>query len=130
MTVTPERRKEVDFITPVASGIREIIVTGPGAAPLRSLDDLSGREVYVARASSYYESLTALNNHLRERQLPPIKLRDAPGHFETEDTLEMANAGLVKIVPADEYSARFWKAIYPNIVLHEESGAAPRFCGH
>lgn len=120
LTITPERRKEVDFITPVASGIREIIVTGPGAAPLRSLDDLSGREVYAARSSSYYESLTALNNRLRERRLPLVKLRDAPGHFETEDTLEMANAGLVKIVPADEYSARFWKAIYPNIVLHED----------
>jgi membrane-bound lytic murein transglycosylase MltF len=120
LTITPERSKEVDFITPVASGIREIIVTGPGAAPLRALDDLSGHEVYVARASSYYESLTALNNHLRERKLPPIKLREAPGHFETEDTLEMANAGLVKIVPADEYSAKFWKAIYPNIVLHED----------
>jgi membrane-bound lytic murein transglycosylase MltF len=120
LTVTPERRKEVDFITPVAGGIREIIVTGPGAALLRSLDDLSGREVYVARASSYYESLSALNNLFRERKLPLIKLRDAPGHFETEDTLEMANAGLVKIVPADEYSARFWKEIYPNIVLHED----------
>jgi len=120
LTVTPERRKQVDFIAPVAGGIREIIVTGPGAAPLHSLDDLSGREVYVARASSYYESLTALNNQLRERKLPPLKLRDAPGHFETEDTLEMVNAGLVKIVPADEYLARFWKEIYPNIVLHED----------
>jgi membrane-bound lytic murein transglycosylase MltF len=27
---------------------------------------------------------------------------------------------LVKIVPADEYLAKFWKEIYPNIVLHED----------
>lgn len=120
LTVTPERQKQVDFIAPVATGIREIIVTGPGAPPLRSLDDLSGREVYVARASSYFESLSALNDSLRQRKLPLIKLREAPGHFETEDTLEMANAGLVKIVPADAYLAKFWKEIYPNIDLHEE----------
>jgi membrane-bound lytic murein transglycosylase MltF len=120
LTVTPERQKQVDFIAPVATGIREIIVTGPGAPPLRSLDDLSGREVYMARASSYFESLSALNDRLRQRKLPLIKLREAPGHFETEDALEMANAGLVKIVPADEYLAKFWKEIYPNIALHEE----------
>jgi membrane-bound lytic murein transglycosylase MltF len=120
LTVTPERQKQVDFITPVATGIREIIVTGPGAPPLRRLDDLSGREVYVGRASSYFESLTALNDSLRLRKLPLIKLREAPGHFETEDTLEMANAGLVKIVAADEYSARFWREVYPNIVLHQD----------
>jgi membrane-bound lytic murein transglycosylase MltF len=120
LTVTPERQKQMDFIAPVATGIREIIVTGPGAPPLRSLDDLSGREVYVARASSYFESLSALNDSLRQRKLPLIKLRESPGHFETEDALEMANAGLVKIVPADEYLAKFWKEIYPNIALHED----------
>jgi membrane-bound lytic murein transglycosylase MltF len=120
LTITPERQKQVDFVDPVATGIREIIVTGPGAAPLRSLDDLAGREVYVARASSYFESLTAINNRLAQRKLPLIKLRAAPGNFETEDTLEMANAGLVKIVPADEYLAKFWKEIYPNIELHED----------
>jgi membrane-bound lytic murein transglycosylase MltF len=120
LTVTPERQQLVDFVTPVASGVREIIVTGPGAPVLRSLDDLAGREVYVAHASSYYESLTAINNGLRQRRLPPITLREAPGNFETEDTLEMTNAGLVKIVPADEYLAKFWQAIYPNIVLHED----------
>jgi membrane-bound lytic murein transglycosylase MltF len=120
LTITSERQKQVDFINPVATGIREVIVTGPGAPPLHSLDDLAGREIYVARASSYYDSLTAINNSLRQRKMPLIKLREAPGHFETEDTLEMVNAGLVKIVPADEYLAKFWKQIYPNIVLHED----------
>ena len=81
LTVTAERRKQVDFITPVATGIREIIVTGPGAPPLRSLEDLSGREVYVGRSSSYFESLTALNDILRQRKRPLIRLREAPGHF-------------------------------------------------
>jgi membrane-bound lytic murein transglycosylase MltF len=120
LTVTPERRQQVDFVQPVASGVREIVVTGPGAAPLRTLEDLSGHEVYVARHTSYYQSLLELNRRLQRRGLAPARLREAPGHFETEDVLEMANAGLVTTVVADDYLARFWKQIYPNLVLHEE----------
>jgi len=120
LTVTPARSKLVDFVTPVAEGVQEVIVTGPGAPALRSLDDLSGREVYVQPTSSYFESLTRINDGFRSRRMAPVKLRNAPGHFETEDILEMANAGLVNIVVADDYLAKFWKEVYPNITLHPD----------
>jgi membrane-bound lytic murein transglycosylase MltF len=120
LTVTPARAQQVDFVTPVAEGVQEIIVTGPGAPPLHSLDDLSGKEVYVQPTSSYYESLTRINDGFRARRMAPIRLRNAPGHFETEDILEMANAGLVKVAVADDYLAKFWKEIYPNITLHPD----------
>jgi membrane-bound lytic murein transglycosylase MltF len=120
LTITPARAKQVDFVTPVAEGVQEIIVTGPTAPPLHSLDDLSGKEVYVQPTSSYFESLTHINDGFRARKMPPIKLRNAPGNFETEDTLEMLNAGLVKIVVADDYLAKFWKEVYPNITLHPD----------
>ena len=120
LTITPARSKLVDFVAPVAAGVQEIIVTGPQAAALHSLDDLSGREVYVQPSSSYFESLTRLNEEFRSRRIAPIKLRNAPGHFETEDILEMANAGLVNVVVADDYLAKFWKEVYPNIALHPD----------
>ena len=120
LTITPKRAQSVDFIVPAATGVREIIVTGPGAPALRSLDDLSGQEIYVQRASSYYESLSALNERLRQRKMIPIRLREAPGRFETEDLLEMANAGLVRTVVADDYLAHFWKQVYPNLTVHDE----------
>jgi membrane-bound lytic murein transglycosylase MltF len=120
LTITPARLRQVDFVRPVASGVQEIIVTGPGAPALHSLDDLSGREIYVQPATSYYESLNDLNADFHVRGLPPVRLRKAPGNFETEDVLEMANAGLVKTVVADNYLATFWKEVYPNIVLHPE----------
>ena len=120
LTITPARAKQVDFVTPIAAGVQEIIVTGPAAPPLHNLDDLSGQEVYVQPTSSYFESLTHVNDGFRSRNMAPIKLRSAPGHFETEDILEMANAGLVKIVVADDYLAKFWKEVYRNITLHPE----------
>jgi membrane-bound lytic murein transglycosylase MltF len=120
LTITPERRKIVDFTTPAARAVKELIVTGPGAPPLATLDDLAGKDIYVSRATSYYESLVALNQDFRRRGLAPMRLREAPGNFETEDILEMANAGLVNIAVADGYIARLWRQVYPNIQVRED----------
>lgn len=120
LTITPKRAQQVAFITPAASGVREIIVTAPGAPSLHSLEDLSGQSIYVQRTSSYYESLQALNETLRQHKRAPVQLREAPGHFETEDLLEMANAGLVPIVVADDYLAHFWKQVLPNLNVHDD----------
>jgi membrane-bound lytic murein transglycosylase MltF len=120
LTITPERSRLVDFTTPVARNVSELIITGPGAPPLATLDDLAGKEIYVSRATSYYDSLVALNQQFLRRGLAPIRLREAPGNFETEDILEMANAGLVKIVVADGYIANLWRQVYPNISVHED----------
>jgi membrane-bound lytic murein transglycosylase MltF len=120
LTITPERSKIVDFAAPAARDVKELIVTGPGAAPLAKLDDLAGKELYVSRATSYYENLLALNQSFRQRGLAPMRLREAPGNFETEDVLEMANAGLVNIVVADGYIAKLWQRVYPNIRVRED----------
>jgi membrane-bound lytic murein transglycosylase MltF len=120
LTITPERSKIVDFTAPAARDVKELIVTGPTAPALATLDDLAGKEVYVSRATSYYESLQSLNQRFRERSMAPMRLREAPGNFETEDVLEMVNAGLVNIVVADGYIAKLWRAVYPNIRVRED----------
>jgi membrane-bound lytic murein transglycosylase MltF len=120
LTVTPERSRLVDFVAPAATGVREIVVTGLRAPALHSLDDLAGQQVYARRSTSYYQSLTSLNDSFRRRKLAPMILRDAPEHFETEDLLEMTNAGLVQIVVADDYLARFWHQVYPNLNVRED----------
>ncbi len=67
LTITPRRSAEVAFVEPAARGVKELLVTGPGAPPIRSLDDLANREVYVNKSTSYYEHLQALNVRLRAR---------------------------------------------------------------
>src|SRR5262245_18399275 len=52
LTITPERHKFVDLYDPVVSGINEIAVTGPDSPELASLDDLSGKDVYLRKSSS------------------------------------------------------------------------------
>ena len=61
LTITPERQKLVDFTAARMSNVSEVVVTGPASPKIASLDDLAGKEVFVRKSSSYYESLVALN---------------------------------------------------------------------
>jgi membrane-bound lytic murein transglycosylase MltF len=118
LTVTPERQKLVDFTPPTATNVDEIVVTGPGAPTIASSDDLSGQSVFVRRSSSFFESLTALNGQLAAKGKKPVIIKEAPEELESEDILEMVNAGLVKITVADSHMAGFWKQMFPALVLH------------
>lgn len=120
LTVTPEREKLVDFSPPTVENVNEVVVTGPGAAAIASVDDLSGQEVFVRPSSSYRESLLALNAQLAAKGRKPVVIKPAPEELETEDILEMVNAGLVKISVADSYLAGFWKQVFPAIVVHDK----------
>ncbi len=53
VTVTPEREKLVAFSEPTRKGVNQVLVTGPGAPPIASLDDLAGREVFIRKSSLY-----------------------------------------------------------------------------
>jgi membrane-bound lytic murein transglycosylase MltF len=119
LTVTPARQQLVDFTNPTRKDVSEVVVTGPGAPPITSVDDLSGQEVFVRRTSSYYESLLALNERLRAAGKPPVALVAAPENLEDEDLLEMVNAGLVKITVVDSYLAEFWKKIFTDLIVHD-----------
>ena len=118
LTITPARLKQVDFTDPWYKNASEIVVTGPAAEPISNVEDLSGKEVYVRKSSSFCESLEKVNGDLVKARKAPVKVRLAPEELETEDILEMVNAGLVKITIADNHIAEFWKQILTKIVLH------------
>ncbi|HKD18279.1 MAG TPA: lytic transglycosylase F, partial [Thermoanaerobaculia bacterium] len=124
LTITPERRKLVDFSRPILSGINEIVVTGPASPPIQTLDDLSGKEVFVRKSSSYYESLQRVNARFAKAGKAPVRLRAAPENLQDEDLLEMLNAGLVHCVVADDNIANFWAKIFPDIRTHPDVAIA------
>jgi membrane-bound lytic murein transglycosylase MltF len=118
MTVTPERLQMVDFSAPWIAGVDEIVVTRPDSPPVASVDDLSGREVFVRQTSSYYQSLLALNERLAAQGKPPVKITPAPEELEDEDLMEMANAGLVDVLVVDNHKAWFWQRVWPKLRLY------------
>jgi membrane-bound lytic murein transglycosylase MltF len=120
ITVTPERLEKVDFSNPAVKNVSEIVISGPASAPIASVDDLSGKEVFVRKGSIYHESLEKLNADLAKRGKPAVKLRFAPENLEDEDLLEMTNAGLVQYVVVEDFLARFWASVLPAIKLHPE----------
>lgn len=119
LTITPERLKQVDFSNPTRRNLSEIVVTGPGVNPIMSAQDLSGRQVYVRKSSSFFESLEQLSAGLVKAGKAPVKVRPAPDDLETEDILEMVNAGLVNITIADDFMAEFWAKIFPKLTLNK-----------
>jgi membrane-bound lytic murein transglycosylase MltF len=120
LTITPERLKQVDFSNPTVTNVSEIVVTGPGAPPIATVQDLAGHEVFIRKSSSFYESIEKLNGELTKAGKAKVKIRPAPENLETEDILEMAGAGLIKVTIADSYIATFWKQIFPKITLHQD----------
>jgi len=121
ITMTPERAAKADFSNPVLRNVSEIVVSGPASDPLSSVDDLSGREVFVRKGSIFNQSLDKLNDDLGKRGKAPVKLRMAPDNLEDEDLLEMLNAGLVRYVVVDDFLAKFWASVLPKIQLHPEA---------
>jgi membrane-bound lytic murein transglycosylase MltF len=120
VTVTPEREKLVAFSEPTRTNVSEVVVTGPGAPPIATLDDLAGQEVFVRKGSIYAESLARLNATLKAGGKPPVIINDAPEVLEDEDVLEMVNAGLAPITVADDYLAQFWARIFSGIKVRDD----------
>ena len=85
LTVTPERLKTVNVTEPWIAGVDEIVVTSPDGPEIGSVDDLSGKEVFVRRTSSYFRSLEQLNERFKAEGKPLITLTPAPEELEDED---------------------------------------------
>jgi len=115
LAVTARRARVVAFTRPVAEGVAQIVVTGPGAPPLARVEDLSGKEVYVRGSSAYAEAVVDLNRRLAASGRPPVRIREANPDLEDEDILEMVNAGVVPITVASAYQARFWSSVLDSL---------------
>lgn len=115
LTITPLRERLVDFSVPELKNVAEIVVTGPASPRLKVLEDLAGKEVDVRKATSYYESLAALNARFRREGRAPMDIRLVPDALEDEDLMEMLNAGLLQIIVVDDWKAKLWARILPKI---------------
>jgi membrane-bound lytic murein transglycosylase MltF len=120
LTVTDARKKIVDFVAPPdQKPVSEVVVTGPKSPAIATADDLSGKTVHVRKASSYYESLVALNDRLKKDAKAPATLILVPDALEDEDMMEMLNAGLLEAIVVDDWKARIWAQVLPKIKVNE-----------
>jgi membrane-bound lytic murein transglycosylase MltF len=120
LTVTPERQALVDFTTPLASGVKEALVTGPAAADVKSIDDLGGKTILVRKSSSYYTHLLALNDARKAAKLALIDIKPADENLEDEDLLQMVNSGILPWMVVDRFKGKLWASVLKNLTVHDD----------
>jgi membrane-bound lytic murein transglycosylase MltF len=120
LTITPERLALVDFSEPGLRDVHEVVVTGPAASTLDSLDDLAGRELHLRRSSSYWSSIERLNATLHGAGRPPVRLVPTSEWVEDNGLLELVNTGSLPMTVVDNHKARFWSQFFDRIQVRED----------
>jgi membrane-bound lytic murein transglycosylase MltF len=119
-TITEARAERVDFTIPVSKPLREILVTGPSAPPVRTLDDLAGKTLYLRNSSSYAESVRQLSARLVAEGKPAIRIDPVDESLEDEDLIEMVNAGLLPWAVVDDYKPLMWREVFTDVSIRED----------
>ncbi len=120
LTITPEREAKVAFAHGETNSVDELLVVHKDVAGIESLNDLAGRTVQVLAGSSYASHLRALSERLVATGAAPVNVVEADPYLATEDLLELTNAGVIDVTVADDYRARLWARVLPDIVVRED----------
>jgi membrane-bound lytic murein transglycosylase MltF len=121
LTVTAARRAIVDFVVlEDRPPVREVLVTGPSSAVIHTLDGLSGKALSLRPTSSYFESVTRLNERLAASGRVAVEIDSLPEALEDEDVLEMLNAGVVDYAVVDDWKALLWAKVLPKIKVRQD----------
>ena len=120
VSIIEDRLRAVDFSEPFRSDVRKIVVANSQVPSLRTLEDLSGQNLYVRKSSSYYSYLLRLNKTLEHRGQPLINLVEVDENFEDTDLLQMVNNSLIPMIIVDDHIAEFWSEIFADIKLYQD----------
>ena len=120
LTITPERERQVNFISGHRWTVNEVLVTNKSVEGITSIYNLAGRSVYVLRGSSYVEHLKKLNEEFASRMIPQILIVEADANLLSEDIIELVNAGVVDMTIIDDFKAELWAQIFPDVVVRED----------
>lgn len=120
LTVTPGRSQTVDFSYPFSNEVKELLVSAPGQPDVSSIQELSGKEIVVPAASSYFESIVSVNQQLIADGLDPIQITISDPRLEIESIIEMMNSNLLPMTVADSHRMKLWSQVFQNVKVHED----------
>jgi membrane-bound lytic murein transglycosylase MltF len=117
--MTPQNAQEVDFTTPYLKSVSEVLVSYAGAQPIRGIDDLSGRSIYLQPGWETSKTLRRVNARLLVRNLPPLQPVRTHTILSSEDILELVNGGIITLSMVESHIAHAWAETLPHIQIHE-----------
>jgi membrane-bound lytic murein transglycosylase MltF len=120
LTITPDRQARADFTDPVLPGVREVLVTGPSAPAIATLDDLAGVTLHLRPSSSYFEHLTALNAARKAAGKPEIPVEPMDENMEDSDILELVGAGTLPAAIIDSHMAGLYAQVIEGLTVHDD----------
>jgi membrane-bound lytic murein transglycosylase MltF len=115
ISITEEHKQIADFTIPTMTGLKIVVVTGPGAPELKTVEDLSGKEVWVMPQTRMKKDLEDLNARLKSQGKAPAKMREADTALEPGDVMEMVNAGIYPITLMQSVQAEFWAQVFDQV---------------
>lgn len=122
LTVTKERSELVDFSAPLLLAQQVLVQRKPEGWEnmsgkerdeklIRNTVDLSGKNVFVRKGSSFYARLKSLSEEIGEK----INIIEAPGEVNTEQLISMVANGQIDYTIADENVALNNQTYFSNI---------------
>jgi membrane-bound lytic murein transglycosylase MltF len=117
VVITPEREKLVDFTVPLANDVNLVVVTSKSGPAINSVDDLSGKDIYVNSITFAKAELDKVNERFKQTGKPEINVKAVDSNLTEEDLLEMVNAGLIPATVSFNFRAELWSKVFPNIVM-------------
>lgn len=116
--ITPEREKLFDFTVPVRNDAKLVVVTSKTVPPIPTIEELSGKDVYVNPITVANGELEKLNQRLKQAGKPEIGIKQVDSNLTEEDLLEMVNAGLIPTTISLNVRAEMWSKAFSNIVVN------------
>jgi membrane-bound lytic murein transglycosylase MltF len=116
--ITPEREKLFDFTVPVRNDAKLVVVTSKTAPSIPTIEDLSGKDVYVNPISVANAELEKVNQRFKQAGKPEIGIKQVDSNLFEEDLLEMVNAGLIPTTVSLNIRAELWSKAFSNIVVN------------
>ena len=98
----------------------EILVTGPTAPHIKSIEDLAGETIHLRHSSSYRESVEKLNRRFVAEGRAPLQIKLVSEFLEDDDLVEMVNSGLLRWAIVDDYKFPWWSKVFNQLVARED----------
>jgi len=124
ISITDQNKAIADFTIPTMTGVSIIPVTGPGAPAINSIDDLSGKEVWVMPGTRMKKDLEDLNARFASQGKAPAIVRETDPVLEPGDVMELVNTGVYQIALLQSVQADFWAQVFDNIKVRKDIALA------
>jgi membrane-bound lytic murein transglycosylase MltF len=120
VTVTEERSALLDFSPALLSDIDEVIISGKGTGPARSLDELASLEIHVRKSTSFWGTLEKLNAERVAHGAAPLTVVATDEKLRTEDLLELVATGIIPATVADSPVAGLLAGYFTDLTIHKD----------